>query len=118
MNIQERQRIEQRIARAAIAGLLAAGYFVSVYDGEEMALRRSRDAKAIFSAMGATDEETLIAYRPLPTTDDAPRWERVGSVLFVYGNDGWDVIADHATSLENDLQAANELADELERRHG
>lgn len=73
MNIQERQRIENRIAKAAIAGLLAAGYFVSVYDGEEVALRRSRDAKAIFSAMGATDEETLIAYRPLPTTEDRLR---------------------------------------------
>lgn len=117
MNMETRQRIERRIAKAAIAGLLDAGFFLSVYDGEEVALRRSRDAKAIADAMGATDEESLFAYRPIPATDNAPRWQRVGSVLFVYGNDGWDVIADHSTSLNSPLQRADELADQLERIH-
>ncbi|MCF3643316.1 hypothetical protein LXM94_25515 [Rhizobium sp. TRM95111] len=117
MNIEARQRIERRIAKAAIGGLLDAGFFLSVYDGEEFALRRSRDAKAIAAVMGATDEESLLAYRPNPATDAAPRWQRVGSVLFVYGNDGWDVIADYSTSLEPHLQRADELADQLERLH-
>ena len=40
MNVQERQRIERRIATAAAKGLIAAGYKIAVYDGEVTAAAR------------------------------------------------------------------------------
>ena len=41
MNVEKRQRIERRIAREAIKGLLAEGYKISVFDGEETVLTKS-----------------------------------------------------------------------------
>ena len=34
-----------------------------------------------------------------------------GHVFLVYGNDGYDVIADYTLNLEEPLSAANEIAD-------
>ncbi len=115
MNVQERQRIERRIATAAAKGLIAAGYKIAVHDGEEIALRKTDDVRAIIGAMFSTDEDRFIVYHR-PSIADA-EWERIGWVRFIYGNDGWDVIADNTTNLEAALQAATELADELERRY-
>lgn len=111
MNVQERQRIERRIATAAAKGLIADGYRVAVFDGEEIVLPATDDVSAVLAAMFSTDEDHFFVY-----PDEGG--QRVGWVQFVYGNDGWDVIADHTTNLESSLQAATELADELERRHG
>ena len=41
----------------------------------------------------------------------------VGTFTLIYGNDGWDVIADNTSNLEDALQSASELADELEIRY-
>lgn len=114
MNVQERQRIERRIATAAAKGLIAEGYKIAVHDGEEIALPKTDDVRSIIGAMFSTDEDRFIVYR-MPGIADA-EWERVGWVHFIYGNDGWDVIADYTTNLEDALQTATELADELERR--
>ncbi|GJK21966.1 hypothetical protein TUM17554_47810 [Klebsiella pneumoniae] len=51
MNVEKRQRIERRIAREAIKGLLAEGYKISVFDGEETVLTKSVDPAAIEKAM-------------------------------------------------------------------
>lgn len=50
MNVEKRQRIERRIAREAIKGLLAEGYKISVFDGEETVLTKSVDPAAIEKA--------------------------------------------------------------------
>lgn len=115
MNVETRQRIERRIATAAAKGLVAAGYKIAVHDGEEIALKKTDDVRAILAAMFSTDEDRFYVYQWSGVADAG--WERAGWVRFIYGNDGWDVIADHTTNLESALQAANELADELERRH-
>ncbi|EGJ6041353.1 hypothetical protein OR449_002329 [Salmonella enterica subsp. enterica serovar Montevideo] len=110
MNVETRQRIERRIAQAAAKGLIAAGYKVAVFDGEEVALQATDNVRAVVGAMFSTDEDYLFVH-------PADGGERIGWVRFIYGNDGWDVINDYTTNLEDCLQAANELADELERRH-
>ncbi|EGC2886881.1 hypothetical protein H8593_004264 [Salmonella enterica subsp. enterica serovar Give] len=110
MNVETRQRIERRIARATAKALIAAGYKVAVFDGEEIALQATDSERDIIGAMFSTDEDYLFVY-------PADSNERIGWVRFIYGNDGWDVINDYTTNLESCLQAANELADELERRH-
>lgn len=93
MNVEKRQRIERRIAREAIKGLLAEGYKISVFDGEETVLTKSVDPAAIEKAMFSTDEDQFHVER------DGGEKPETGWVLFVYGNDGWDVIADNTVNL-------------------
>ena len=56
----------------------------------------------------ATDEETIFFNK-------GPH--KVGAVKLVYGNDGWDVIADHSISYEvhEILEPAFDLATKYER---
>lgn len=109
MNIETRIKIEKKIAKAAIAGLLAAGYAISVHDGEEVTVKRSIIAKDILDAMFTTDEDILLAYKA---------GELRGEVNFIYGNDGYDVIADYSTVLEPALKGAEEEANKLEEKYG
>ncbi|EJD3148827.1 hypothetical protein M1V18_004400 [Salmonella enterica] len=110
MNVETRQRIERQIAKATAERLIAAGYKVAVFDGEEIALQKTTDVPAIVGAMFSTDEDYLFVY--LAEGD-----ESIGFVRFIYGNDGWDVINDYTTNLEDSLKAVNELADKLEREY-
>ncbi|HGC8067002.1 TPA: hypothetical protein ACI1IR_004362 [Yersinia enterocolitica] len=109
MNVETRLKIERRIAKAAVKGLIEAGYTVSVFDGEETTLTDSTDAKAIEAAMFTTDEDRLHVTR---VTDGQKGW-----VLFIYGNDGYDVIADNTVNIEDALKAASDLGDQLEREY-
>lgn len=90
MTTEKRIQAERMITRATVKALLDAGFNLSVYNGE-WELKHSYNATQILKSMFLCDEEHLFVYR------DAAR---VGFVQFVYGNDGWDVIADNTTSLE------------------
>ena len=106
MKVELRQQIERAIAREAIKGLLADDYRISVFDGEETTLKDSIDAAAIEAAMFTTDEDQLHVEHLFAAAEK-------GWVLFIYGNDGHDVIADHTTNLEMSLKGATELADKI-----
>ncbi len=82
---------ERRIAKKIVADALAAGYSVSVYDGEEWALKRSTDERAILAAMGSTDADSLRLRRADGTS--------IGTIDLVWGNDE-DLVSDHAASEE------------------
>ena len=56
--------VEGKIARRAIRDLLKAGYHLSVYDGEEITVKRSTNPKALAAAMFTTDDDYLFVYRP------------------------------------------------------
>ena len=101
-------RIEKRLARRAAACLIRAGFTVEVYDGEETALARSTDLRAISGALMSTDEDYLIAW-------DASTGKRRGWVWLIYGN-GIDLISDLTVNLEESLRAADELVERLEPR--
>lgn len=115
---QLRQDIEQQIVKRVIADALAAGFVLTVHDGEEITLKRSADAKEIFAAMFSTDDDRLYFHRP-----DQPKGQ-CGWVHFVYGNDGFDVISDHTVEINGAradtgvLAGAEALAAKLEKRHG
>jgi hypothetical protein len=81
---------EAKIARRLVKSILARGLTVSVYDGEETTLARSKDRAAILAAMGTTGCDTLTA-----RNDSGAR---VASFMLVYGNaeDGSELIADHS----------------------
>lgn len=103
MSVKMRQLVEREIAEAVIKALLEAGFLLGVNDGEETTIRWSRDAKAVLAKMFTTDEDRLLVYIDADQ-DDPLNVERETRpdywVMFVYGNDGWDVISDYTVALE------------------
>lgn len=96
--------IEKLVIKQCISDLLKAGYVISVQDGEDIVLERSRSPRTIIAAMSTTDEDRFFVYKD---------GERQSFVYFVYGNDGWDVINDYGVSLETVISKTNALADKL-----
>lgn len=112
MNLETRIKIENRIGRAIVKNAIARGYSITIdngggWDGDFEIEKETKLTKA-YKALRATDEETLIFFK-----GD----QRVGAVKLVYGNDGWDTIADHSISYEvhKILEPALDLAAKFER---
>ena len=103
MNVRE---MEADIAATFIQSVLQAGYVVSVWEGGDYAIQHSSDAKDILDAMFSTDSDVLRMYRNTPTG-----YVCKASAWFVYGNSGWDVLADYSTSLEPLLTEVNALSE-------
>lgn len=103
-----RLRMERRIVRKIAQAMLAAGFSVSVNDGEEIPVDRSRKLSEIMDGCFSVDEEWLIAYR-----EDR---SRVGFVFLVYGNSGFDVVNDYSMELEELMAPINDYADEQEAK--
>ena len=80
---------ERRTATRLVRAALAAGHTVSVHDGEEYTVKRSRNETAILEALASTEADTLVI------RDSAG--ERVGDLCLIWGNDpdGSELIADH-----------------------
>lgn len=85
---------------------------MSVYDGCEMVIRRSQSVNKIMEVMFSVDDEVLYFYRGT----EASNWARL-----IYGNDGWDVVADHSCRddssdwmkmMSEHSDYANKIADE------
>lgn len=113
--IRRRILVERAIVRRAVRDILAAddgAYCISVYDGEEYPVKRSRDLDKIMSNIGQCDEETIIVRH---FNQDGTTGGQLGCIYLVYGNGGWDVIADHTDSplMHELLQEANRLANVL-----
>jgi hypothetical protein len=103
--------MEDLIMRKAIETILAAGKTISVFDGGETVVVKSTDPDEIFNALRSTGEDVIRVYGSDGIYD--------GMIQFIYGNDGYDVIADNSTSLEGLLEPVTKLADELEEKlHG
>jgi hypothetical protein len=114
--VRKRQAMEVAIVKKIVGDALKAGYTLSVDDGgDELAVYRSRERRAILNALINTDEDRLILER-----FDCKTGARIesGWVRLVYGNDGWDVINDYsgAEHIEAVLAGANALAESLEAR--
>jgi hypothetical protein len=109
MDIVTIQKIERRITAQAVTDLLAAGFTVSVFDGEETTVKKSSNKKAIVAALMTTDEDMLRAFNA--------DGKFVGMVYFVYGNDGWDVVNDYSISLEPFLTTTVQLWEKLEGQY-
>jgi hypothetical protein len=96
--------IEQRIVGQLVTDLLAAGLTISVWNGgDEPEIEDSTDAAAIFAELAASDQDELTMRRD---------GKYAGWVRLVWGNDD-AVISDYTMGLEDILNAANQLAEEL-----
>lgn len=81
---------ERAVARKLVRNLISRGLSVSVFDGEEMTVKRSRKEGEVLEALATTEADQLIV-----RNDD---WEKVGWFLLVWGNEpsGECLIADHS----------------------
>lgn len=104
MTVAQRREIEKKIATKTLETLITAGFEISVYDGQDIVITRSTNVESILDKMFSVDDEQILLYKP----DDR---KRHGWVQFVYGNDGWDVIADHSGHLEEVLKPVAEFSD-------
>jgi len=112
-----RHRHERAIAERLVTDALAQGFQVSVNDGEGWVLKRSTDVEAVMAALFSTDEDYIRIRKDGEQSS-------VGTFTLIYGNDGWDVIADWSYSAETEAQmeqiqrGASELATAIEMKYG
>lgn len=111
--IRARILMERYIIRFFVKSLMDCKdvqYSISINDGGDWPVVRSRDLLHIMDHIGACDEERL--YVRIGLDKDATK---VGQLYLVYGNDGWDVIADNTATdaFEALLKDTNELVDAL-----
>ena len=93
---------EKAIITKLVDHALAAEYFISVWDGEEFAITKSRDRKSVLESIGATECEALVFH------DVADK--HLGQVTLIYGNEPGVVMADYSMSLEEFLIPINAYA--------
>lgn len=91
---------ERRVAERLVEAALRQGYALSVSDGEEWTVQRSRSAPEILGALATTDGDYVRLWTQDGATDgDGNAGMRtVGWFYLVYGNaeDGSELIADYA----------------------
>lgn len=83
----KRLKEERKVFKKVVESALRLGYIVSLYDGEEYTVKRSSDKAAILAAGQTTDMDRLY-FRVAATG------EQVGYVMFIYGNQASEVMAD------------------------
>lgn len=118
MSVKMRQEVERKIVRKFVQDALAKGLRLSVslargYDIEDMLLGSRNEAKIMDEAF-AGDECHIFVQSP-----DGPLVEKgvvlsKGWVYLVMGNDGWDVISDYTTNLEDLLNGAMEISNQYQ----
>lgn len=87
--VKHRQALERRIVGMIAEDAIAQGYEVQVNNGEDDFI--FNNLAEVMTEIMATDEESLAFYKD---------GKCVGSVWLVYGNDGFDVMADHTDNKE------------------
>ena len=86
--------IERLISHDLVNAIIAADCNVSIWDGEEYAIKHSTDVEEILSAMSHTGEDNLQIW---DNVDPEKAYE--GFIYLVYGNEPEYLIADYAGPL-------------------
>ena len=103
--------MERAIVTACVKSALDEGYQISLDNGgDDYEFEFSTDKNFILSEMFATSEESLILTKP-----NMSRF-----MMFVYGNDGWDVLCDYTAILDDEgtTKEANRLSEEYQEACG
>jgi hypothetical protein len=87
--MENASRIERRIATRLIDTILGDDLNISVQDGEETTVSRSKDKAAIIAALATTEYDRLTVWSGI---------EKIGCILLIWGNED-DLISD---CTEND----------------
>jgi hypothetical protein len=93
-------RGERKVATKLVRAALAAGYTISVNDGEDWTVKRATRAYDVLDALATTGEDTLRLHAADPSKTIG--WHNAGSFYLVWGNadDGSELISDFTA---NDL---------------
>ena len=105
-SVVRRQRMERLVCRALINTLLIAGYVLAVDTGEEI-LPKTDKLRDIMKHLFTVDQEHIYVFCKHTQ-------KMIGWVFLVYGNDGFDVIANYTANLEKHMNAADRISDILE----
>lgn len=109
MNVEQRIALETQIVNKLLAEILIAGHRVRIENGGDEDFE-SNDLNLLMKEVNATDEEYINIV-------DSVTGDIIGWFWLVYGNDGYDVIADH--TCNNDTMAivdkVQPLIDQLEQ---
>ena len=82
------QRLDTIIVKHIINEALKSNNTISVNDGEDWCVRRSRNPKEVFDALESTDSDQILIR-------DENR-ELLGSVYLVHGNEDGVIVSDHS----------------------
>ena len=101
--------IERAIIRRTAAFLIERGHALRVHNGEEWLIGKggSIDLAEIMGLIHQTDEDRLQVLGRAGTDDPTS----LGSIVLIYGNDGWDVMADCSMALAGLLEEQYDFAD-------
>ena len=109
--IAARKKIEKQIVKQFVGDAIKAGYAISLDNGGDgFEFKDATDVNFVMGEMFATDEERVYLSKD---------GKQCGVVHMVYGNDGWDVMADygwrrsHEDALDEIMTVASRLADKL-----
>lgn len=96
--------IERAIVRHAAQALLAAGFTLNINNGGDYNVldRDTSDIGVFMANTMQTGEDVIRVYKD---------GVKVGYIRVIYGNDGWDAMADYSTSLEEVLYDTSEFAE-------
>lgn len=103
-------RLELAIAKALVEDAIAQGYTVSVFEGEDFAIKKSSSVPDVMAALASTDEDVL--------TFRDKDGKRAAWVQLIWGN-GWDLISDESVTPETDTitARADQIADEAQEAY-
>lgn len=93
MTIKTPSGVEAKLAAKLVTHLLATGCDISVFDGEQTTVTRSRVKKQILEAMGTTEQDMLVVWRGAT---------RLGWVELTYGNQ-WDAMSNASVPMREEL---------------
>lgn len=116
--VRMRRGVEYAIVRKLIETLLADKNLELTIDhgGESDTIKIGDVTLETMEDMFACDEEYLFIktkYGVLGSDHEEGEGSHTGWVRLVYGNDGWDVICDYTTNLEDYLKEVNEYAEQF-----
>lgn len=105
MSVVMRREVEKKIVGAFVDSALKAGYRLGVslekgYDIDEMLLG-STDREKIMEEAFAGDECHIFVQPAEGELVEKGRLVSKGWIYCVFGNDGWDVISDYTTKLDD-----------------
>jgi hypothetical protein len=104
---ERRMEIEKLIARKLIEDAVKAGFFVQIDNGEDRS-PKSQDVELLVKKLQETDTDYIYIYKSVD--DDRPDYW----AFLVYGNSGFDVIADYNTHAEFLIKPVMEYSDTFE----
>lgn len=114
MNIKKRIEIERRIVRMLLRKGRSHGYSFRHHDGEEFTDDAPHtDINRVMLELQATDMEAVTFYDV--------GGKGAAMIQLIYGNDGFDVIADYRATqkFERDvMDTVNAYANDLEIKYG